>query len=107
MLTSSILRTFFFNEKSYPTLYAIYEIISRKIPRVINIRKVDKGDLILIIDFEQRKIIEEMNITKIAELCPNQSSNWEENRRFVDHKMTELYELDFVINESSIFLPVG
>ena len=31
----------------------------------IDVRKVDKGDLILIIDFDQRKKIEQKNISKI------------------------------------------
>ena len=50
----------------------------------------------LIIDFSERKKIEEINISKIAKICTKQSSNWEQNREFIDAKMIELYELDFI-----------
>ena len=52
--------------------------------------------MILIIDFSERKKIEEINISKIAKICTKQSSNWEQNREFIDAKMIELYELDFI-----------
>ena len=53
----------------------------------MNIRKVDKGNLILVIDYEQRKKIEEKNIDKISKLCDIQQSNWAENRAFVETKL--------------------
>ena len=74
--------------------------------KVIDIRKVDKGNLILIINFEERRKLEEMNITKIAKLCESQSSNWEENRKYIDEKMTRLFELDF-INRSELTAVTG
>ena len=52
--------------------------------------------MILIIDFEQRKKLEQKNISKIAELCESQTSNWMENKTFVEEKMKELYDLKFV-----------
>ena len=47
--------------------------------KIIDIRKVDKGDVTLVIDYEQRLKIEEKNIGLIAKLCPNQVSNSYEN----------------------------
>jgi hypothetical protein len=67
--------------------------------RQIDIRKVDKGQTILIIDYTERKKIEEMNISKIASICADQSSNWQENRRFVEEKMKALFNLKFVSRE--------
>ena len=64
--------------------------------KIIDIRKVDKGDTILIIDFEERKKIEYANISKIAKQCEKQESNWSDNRAFVEQKMRELYELKFM-----------
>ena len=65
----------------------------------IDIRKVDKGQMILVIDYTERKKIEEMNISKIASVCVNQSSNWQENRRFVEEKVKALFNLEFVSKE--------
>ena len=62
----------------------------------IDIRKVDKGDMIVIIDFEQRKIIEQKNIDKIAELCTVQKSNWSENKSFVENYFKKLFEAKFI-----------
>ena len=62
----------------------------------IDIRKVDKGDMIIIIDFEQRKIIEQRNIDKIAALCGTQKSNWLENKTFVEDKLKQLFDLKFI-----------
>ena len=64
--------------------------------KIIDVRKVDKGNLILIINFEERVKLERMNISKIAQRCDDQSSNWQENRTFVDQKMTRLFELEFL-----------
>jgi hypothetical protein len=65
----------------------------------IDIRKVDKGQMILVIDYTERKKIEEMNISKIASVCTSQVSNWQENRRFVEEKMKTLYNLQFISRE--------
>ena len=62
----------------------------------IDIRKVDKGQIILVIDYSERKKIEELNISKIASICDDQVSNWQENRRFVEEKMKCLFNLDFI-----------
>jgi len=66
------------------------------IDKIIDIRKVDKGDTILVINFEERKKIEDANISKVAALCDKQESNGVENRLFVEQKMKELYELKFI-----------
>ena len=60
--------------------------------KVIDIRKVDKANTILVINFEERRKIEEINISKIAKLCNNQSSNWQDNRKFIEDKMRKLYK---------------
>ena len=62
----------------------------------MDIRKVDKGQLILVIDYSQRKKIEEKNILDIASLCENQASNWEENKDYVEEAMKTLYKLNFI-----------
>ena len=64
--------------------------------RVVDIRKVDKGQLILIIDYDQRKLIEEKSISDIASLCLTQNSNWEDNRTFVEDKFKLLHRLNFI-----------
>ena len=69
---------------------ALKELKSLTQRKVIDIRKVDKGNLILITDFAERRKIEELNITKIAKLCEEQSSNWLDNRKFIDEKMNRL-----------------
>ena len=70
--------------------------------KVIDIRKVDKGQVILIIDYSQRKLAEELNISKIAKLCVNQTSNWTENKVFVERKMKELYNDKFLTKNELI-----
>ena len=50
----------------------------------IDIRKVDKGQLILVIDYTEGKKIEGKNINDVAELCQEQKSNWANNREFVE-----------------------
>ena len=64
--------------------------------KVVDIRKVDKGHLILIIDYSQRKLIEENNISKIAMLCDDQKSNWEDNRDYIENKLKLLLRLNFI-----------
>ena len=64
--------------------------------KVIDIRKVDKGQVILIIDYAQRILAEAENISKIARLCPNQESNWKENKDYAEEKMIALYSKGFV-----------
>ena len=59
--------------------------------KVLDIRKVDKGQVILVTDYCQRKKTEELNISKVAKLCEAQSSNWMENKLFVETKMKELF----------------
>ena len=49
--------------------------------KVIDIRKVDKGQTVLIIDYEQRMLTEEKNLSKIAELCTTQESNWKDDKK--------------------------
>ena len=65
----------------------------------MDIRKVDKGQLILVIDYSQRKLIEEKNILDIASLCENQTSNWEENKNYVENAMKTLFNKNFVPKE--------
>ena len=63
--------------------------------KIIDIRKVDKGKTILIIDYAQRLKAEEINITKIASLCDVQASNWSENREYAENAMKELFYAKF------------
>ena len=56
----------------------------------------------MVIDYEQRKKIEELNISKIGELCANQKSNWEGNRKFIESEMKKLYFHKFVTREELI-----
>ena len=64
--------------------------------KVIDIRKVDKGQVILIIDYEQRIAAERENIGKIASLCLNQKSNWKENKLFVEESLKKLFCEQFI-----------
>ena len=64
--------------------------------RLIDIRKVDKGQLILIVDFNQRLKTEQLNITKIASLCPTQASNWLENKEYSENTMKLLFRENFI-----------
>ena len=66
---------------------------------VIDIRKVDKGQLILIVDYAQRKLVEEHGIKSIARLCDVQESNWKLNRDFTEDKFRELYYLGFITSD--------
>ena len=59
----------------------------------------NKGQLILVINYDQRLMIEEKNIQSIAERCKNQTSNWKENREFVEKEMKKLYHLKFVTRD--------
>ena len=62
----------------------------------LDIRKVDKGQKILIIDYEQRTKAEESSIASIAEICENQTSNWNENKIFIEEKMRKLFVSKFI-----------
>ena len=62
----------------------------------IDIRKVDKGQIILIIDYAQRLKTEEINITKISSLCDIQASNWLENKEHSENVMKELFNEKFI-----------
>ena len=64
--------------------------------KVIDIRKVDKGQLLLVVDYAQRKLVEEKNINSIASLCDIQESNWEQNRDFVEDKFKKLFMQGFI-----------
>ena len=68
----------------------------------IDVRKVDKGQLILVIDYTERKKIEQKNINAIAELCQEQTSNWTNNREFVDKEMKKLYHSRFISRDELI-----
>ena len=70
--------------------------------RVIDIRKVDKGQLILVIDYSQRIRTEELNISKIAILSEPQCSNWEENKDFVEIKLKQLHSEKFISKEELV-----
>ena len=61
-----------------------------------DIGKVDKGDMIVIIHFEQQKIVEQKYIDKIAELCAVQKYNWLENKSFVENYFKQLFEAMFI-----------
>ena len=67
--------------------------------KVIDIRKVDKGELILIIDYNQRILTEELNISHIAVLSEPQCSNWQENKDFSEFKLKQLYAEKFITKE--------
>ena len=70
--------------------------------KVIDIRKVDKGQVILIIDYEQRIAAESENIAKIASLCPEQKSNWKENKLYVEESMKILYCKQFLTKNEMV-----
>ena len=67
--------------------------------RTIDIRKVDKGQMILVIDYSQREKAESLHINDIASLSVDQSSNWEENKLFVESKLKELFKFKFISSE--------
>jgi hypothetical protein len=81
---------------------AIKELKTLVQEKKIDIRKVDKGQLILVIDYAERKKIEEKNISDIAVICEDQSSNWTKNREFVDKEMKKLYHSKFIAREELI-----
>ena len=58
---------------------------------IIDIRKVDKGQTILIIDYNERRKAEMAAISTIATLCDNQTPNWEHNKYFIEQKMKDLF----------------
>ena len=74
--------------------------------KVIDIRKVDKGQVILITDYHQRLLTEERNISLIAELCPDQVSNWEQNKDFAEEKMKSLF-FDGFVSKSELTAVTG
>ena len=75
--------------------------------QVTDILKVDKGQVILIIDYVQRKKAEELNGSKITKLSNIQSSNWEENRVFVECIMKKLYAYKFISDNEFIAVTGG
>ena len=44
----------------------------------------------------QRILTESTNISKIASLCQSQTSNWLENKNFVESRLKELYLKKFI-----------
>ena len=66
--------------------------------KVLDIRKVGKGQKILVIDYLQRKKAEELTINSIATVCEDQSSNWRENKLFIENKFRLLNDLKFITN---------
>ena len=85
--------TFNLPKKAMAALNELKKLVKDK---KIDIRKVDKGQIILIIDYEQRLKIEEKNILGIAERCPTQQSNWKENREYVEKEMKKLYFMNLI-----------
>ena len=67
--------------------------------KVLDIRAVDKGQAILVIDYSERKKAEELSVSKIATLCQNQSSNWRENKEFVESSMKSFFQTKFISKE--------
>ena len=66
---------------------------------VIDIRKVDKGQLILVVEYAQRKLVEEQSINSIATLCDVQQSNWQMNKDYAEDKLKELFHLGFITSD--------
>ena len=64
----------------------------------IDIRKVDKGQMIMVIDYDQRIKAETLRIEEIASPTEDQQPNWKENKEFVEVKMRELYRVGFISN---------
>ena len=94
--SKSVKRKFNVPKRTRDALKRLKTLVREK---VVDIRKVDKGQLILIIDYSERKLIEEMNISKIATLCDDQKSNWEDNRDYVEDKLKLLLRLNFITRE--------
>ena len=65
----------------------------------IDIRKVDKGQMILVIDYEQRVKAETLRIEEIAKPTEDQQPNWKENKQFVETKMKDLYHDGFITGQ--------
>ena len=91
--SNSLKRKFNLVKRTRDALRRLKTLVREK---VVDIRKVDKGHLILIIDYSQRKLIEENNISKIAMLCDDQKSNWEDNRDYIENKLKLLLRLNFI-----------
>ena len=69
---------------------ALFGLKRLVLDKILDIRKVDKGQKILIIDYAQRVKAEELGITSIAKICDNQTSNWLENKEFVEEKIKKI-----------------
>ena len=65
----------------------------------IDVRKVDKGQMIMVIDYEQRVKAETLRIEEIATPTEDQRPNWKENKEFVEGKMKELYRIGFITGQ--------
>ena len=94
--TKTVRRKFNLPKRTRNALRHLKSMVREK---VVDIRKVDKGQMILIVDYSQRKLIEENNINEIATLCEKQESNWEQNREFVEETFKSLYDLKFVTRD--------
>ena len=86
-------RTFNIPRRTREALKHLQKLVKEK---VIDIRKVDKGQLILVIDYNERKLIEQENIDKIATLCTDQKSNWVDNKSYVENTMKSLLNHKFI-----------
>ena len=86
-------RKFNLPQRTRDALKHLKELVRDKI---IDIRKVDKGQLLLIVDYTQRKKAEELNILQISSICTTQSSNWNENKEFVENTFKDLLNVKFI-----------
>lgn len=75
---------------------ALYHLKKLVIEKVIDIRKVDKGQMVMVIDYSQRVKTESLHINEIASFSQEQSSNWKENKNEVEAKLKELHNLKFI-----------
>ena len=71
----------------------IHKLVKRK---EIDVRKVDKGQVILVVDYTERIKVEASSINEIAEEVPDQRPNWKENREFVETMMKRLFAANFI-----------
>ena len=77
---------------------ALHNLKKQVSEKRIDIRKVDKGQMIMVIDYDQRVKAETLRIEEIATPAANQQLNWKENKEFIELKMKELYKNGFISN---------
>ena len=80
-------------KKVRDALSNIHKLVKRK---EIDVRKVDKGQVILVVDYTERIKVEASSINEIAEEVPDQRPNWKENREFVETMMKRLFAANFI-----------